>query len=78
MTHMLSLPTVDHLKDFNIVSFLPRRHRHSHGIQRKSQNTHQFIVASFNRQSMKGNDKACKCCEISSYVEDNGVDHICV
>ena len=33
-----------------------------------------FIVASFNAQSVKGNDMACKRCEISTYIKDNGVD----
>ena len=35
---------------------------------------HPFIVASFNAQSVKGNDMACKRCEISTFVKDNGVD----
>ena len=33
-----------------------------------------FIVASFNAQSVKGNDMACKRCEISTFIKDNGVD----
>ena len=33
-----------------------------------------FIVASFNAQSVKGNDMACKRCEISMFRKDNGVD----
>ena len=37
-------------------------------------NLHLFIVASFNAQSLKGNDMACKCCEISTFIKDNGVD----
>ena len=32
------------------------------------------VVASFNAQSVKGNDMACKRCEISTFIEDNGVD----
>ena len=32
-----------------------------------------FIVASFNAQSVKGNDMACKR-EISTFIKDNGVD----
>ena len=35
---------------------------------------HSFIVASFNAQSMKGNDMACNHCEISTFIKDNGVD----
>ena len=35
---------------------------------------HSFIVASFNAQSVKGNDIACKRCEISTFIKDNGVD----
>ena len=34
---------------------------------------HPFIVASFNAQSVKGNDMACRC-EISTFMKDNGVD----
>ena len=35
---------------------------------------HPFIVASFNAQSVKGNDIACKRCEISKFVNDYGID----
>ena len=35
---------------------------------------HPLIVASFNAQSVKGNDMACKRCEISTFIKDNGVD----
>ena len=35
---------------------------------------HSFIVASFNALSVKGNDMACKRCEISTFIKDNGVD----
>ena len=35
---------------------------------------HQFIVGSFNAQSVKSNDMACKRCEISASINDNGVD----
>ena len=35
---------------------------------------HSFIVASFIAQSVKGNDMACKRCEISTFIKDNGVD----
>ena len=37
---------------------------------------HSFIVASSNAQSLKENDIACRRCEISTYIRDNGVDHI--
>ena len=33
-----------------------------------------FIVAPFNAKSVKGNDLACKRCEISTFIKDNGVD----
>ena len=35
---------------------------------------HSFVVASFNAQSVKGNDMACRRCEISTFIKDNGVD----
>ena len=71
---VLSLSTVDRLKDLYIGYHLARRHRSSRGVKRKKQNLHSFIVASFNAQSMKGNDMACKRCEISTFIKDNGVD----
>ena len=77
-TYLLSLSTVDRLKDLNIGYNLPRRHRSSRGVKRKKQNLLSFIVASFNAQSVKGNDMACKRCEISTFVKDNGVDLIFV
>ena len=73
-TSLLSLSAVDRLKDLSIGYHLPRRHRSSRGVKRKKQNVHPFIVASFNAQSMKGNDMACKRCEISTSIKDNGVD----
>ena len=73
-TSLFSLSTVDCLKDLNIGYHLPRRHRSSRGAKRKKQNLHSFVVASFNAQSVKGNDIACKRCEISTFKEDNGVD----
>ena len=73
MTSLLSLSTVDRLKDLNTGYHLPRRHRSSK-VKRKKQNLHSFIVASFNAQSVKGNDMACKRCEISTFIKDNGVD----
>ena len=71
---LLSLSTVDRLKDLIIAYHLPRRHRSSRGVKRKKQNLHSFIVASFNTQSVKGNDMACRRCEISTIIKDNGVD----
>ena len=71
-TSLLSLSTVDRLKDLNIGYHLPRRHRSSRGEKRKKQNS--FIVASFNAQSVNGNDMAFKRCEISTFIKDNGVD----
>ena len=53
---------------------LPRRHRSSRGVKRKKQNLHSFIVASFNAQSVKGNDMACMRCEISTFIKYNGID----
>ena len=75
-TSLLSLSTVDRLKDLNIGYHLPRRHRSSRGEKRKKQNLNSFIVGSFNHnaQSVKGNDMACKRCEISTFIKDNGVD----
>ena len=80
-TSLLSLSTVDRLKDLNIGYHLPRRHRSSRGgrnikhkQKRKKHKLHSFIVASFNAQSVKGNDMACKRCEISTFIKDNGVD----
>ena len=73
-TSLFRLSTVDHLKDLNIGYHLPRRHRSSRGVKRKKQNVHPFIVASFNGQSVKGNDMACRRCEISTFIKDNDVD----
>ena len=73
-TPLLSLSTVDRLKDLNIGYHLPRHHRSSRGVKRKKQNLHSFIVASFNAQSVKGNDMACNRCEISTFIKDNAVD----
>ena len=73
-TSLFSLSTVDRLKDLNIGYHLPCRHRSSRGVKRKKHNLHSFIVASFNAQSVKGNDMACKRCEISTFIKDNGVD----
>ena len=73
-TSLLSLSTVDRLKDLNIGYHLPRRHRSSRGVKRNKKKFPSFIVASFNAQSVKGNDMACKRCEISTFIKDNGVD----
>ena len=73
-TYLLSFSTVDRLKDLNIGYHLPRRHRLSRGVKRKNQYWPQLIVASFNKQSVKGNDMACKRCEISTLIKDKGVD----
>ena len=61
MTCLLSLSTVD----INSGYHLPRTRRSSLGVKRKKHNLHSFIVASFNAQLVKGNDMACKRCEIS-------------
>ena len=68
-TSLFSLSTVDRLKDLNIGYHLPRRHRSSRGAKRKKQNLHSFIVASFNAQSVKGNDMARRRCEISTFTK---------
>ena len=73
-TSLLSFSTVNRLKDLNIGSHLPRGHRSSRCVKGKKQNVHPIIVASFNAQSVKGNDMACKRCEISTFINDNGVD----
>ena len=65
------------LKQYDcLVQLLHRSslHRSSRGVKRKKHNLHSFIVASFNAQSVKGNDMACKRCEISTFIKDNGVD----
>ena len=56
-TSLLSLSTVNRLKDLNIGYQLPLHHRSSRGVKRTKQNLHSFIVASFNAQSVKGNDR---------------------
>ena len=73
-TSLLSLSTVDRLKDLSIGYHLPCRHRSSRGVERKKQNVHPFIVASFSAQSVKANDMASKRCEISTFIKYNGVD----
>ena len=66
--------TTTTIKDLNIGRYLQSRHRSSRGVERKKQNVHPFIVASFNAQSGNGNYMACKRCEISTFIEYNGVD----
>ena len=73
-TSLLSLSTVDRLKDLDIEYHLPRRNRSSRGEKRKKQNVHPFIFASLNAQSVKDKEMACKRCEISTFIKDNGVD----
>ena len=73
-TSLLSLSTVDRLKDLSIGYHLSHRHRSSRSVERKKQNLHPFIVASFNAQSVKGNNMACRHCEISTFIKDIGVD----
>ena len=51
-----------------------RHSNHMSNMNRKKQNAHSFIVASFNAQPVKGNDMACKRYEISTFMKDNGVD----
>ena len=60
--------------NLNIGYHLPRRHRSRRGVQRKKLDFHSSTVASFNAHLMKGNDMACKRCEISTFIKDNGVD----
>ena len=50
-----------------------RCNRSSRSVKSKKQNVYPFIVASFNAQSVKGNDMAGKRCEISMFRKDNGV-----
>ena len=76
-TSLLSISIVDRLMDLIIGYHLPRRHRSSRGVKKDKQNEHPFIVASFNAQSVKGNDIACRRCEISTFMNDNGVDLFC-
>ena len=73
-TSLLSLSTVDRLKELNIGYHLLRRHRSSRGVKRKKGNLHPFIVASCNAKPVKGNDMACKRCEISTFINDDGGD----
>ena len=56
---LLSLSTVDCLRELNIGYHLQRRYRSSRGVKRKKQNVHPFIITEFNAQSLKGSDMAC-------------------
>ena len=40
----------------------------------KGKKGHPFVAASFNEQSVKGNDIACKCHKTSTFRKDNDVD----
>ena len=71
---LLSPSTVDLLMDLCIGYLLPRRYRLSRGVKRNNRNVHPLIVASFHAQLVKGNDMACKRCEISTFIKYNGVD----
>ena len=71
---MLSLSTVERLKDLNIEYHLQRRHRSSRGVKRNIQKEHPFVDTSFNARSVMGTYMACKRCEISTLIKDNGVD----
>ena len=73
-TSLLGLSTVDRLKDLSIGYHLPRHHRSSRGVKWKRQNVHPFIVAPFHAQSVKGNNMACRRCEVLMFIKDNGVD----
>ena len=73
-TSLLSLSTVDRLTDLNVGYHLPRRHHLSRGVKRKKQKLYSIIAASFNAQSVKSNDMACRRCEMSTFIKDNGVD----
>ena len=63
-TSLLSLSTFDRVKDLNI------------GFNQSGKsNAHPFIVASFNAQSVKSNDMACKPCDTSTTLRDNDDHH---
>ena len=61
-----------------MLPHLPHRHLSNRGEKWKKQNIHQFIVASNSAQSVKDNDMACKRCDISTSIKDNGIDLIFV
>ena len=73
-TSLISLSTVDRLTGLNIGNHLPCRYRSNRGVEKKKQNVHAFIAASFNAQSEKFNDMTRRHCEISTFIKDNGVD----
>ena len=60
--------------DLDIGYRLPRRHRSSCGEKGRNK---VFVVASLNAQSVKGNDVACRRCEISTFIIDSGFDLFC-
>ena len=65
---------MDNLWSVYIDIYITRRHRSIRGVERKKQNVHPFIVAPFNAQSVNGIDMACKRCEISTIIKDNGIN----
>ena len=70
-TSLLSLLTGDCLKDINIGYYHPCRYRLR---CKKKKKVHPFVAASFNEQSVMGNDMACKCHKTSTFRKDNDVD----
>ena len=75
-TSMLSISSVDRLKDLNIGCRLPRRHRSNRGVNRKKPDVLTFIAASFNAHSMNGCEMDHIRCKTSTFIKDKGVDHI--
>ena len=72
---IFSLSIVDHLSDLNSRHHPAHRTGSSRCAKRK-QNTHPYIVASFNVQSEGGNYLTCNRCEISTYVIANDIGHL--
>ena len=77
-TSLLSLFTVDRLKDIYIGYHLLRHHRSILVVKRKKENAHPFIDASFNSMLLNGNDVACIRCEMFKYINDDGIDLLLV
>ena len=67
-TSLLSLPTGECLKDINIGYYHPCRYR------LRCKKGHPFVAASFNEQSVKVNDMACKYHKTSTFRKDDDVD----
>ena len=57
---------------------IAHKNKNYYYVKRKKQSMRPLIVASFNTQSVKGNDISCKRGEISTYIEDNGIYHFFV